>query len=77
MRTVKLEMPFCRVIPQPLCEEYPVEIPGAERRWDTMSFYDYVETTQALLVSFALTDGAAQAGSYIMSFASSLIKLLK
>ncbi|WP_455120441.1 cell division protein FtsL [Rothia dentocariosa] len=54
-----------------------MEIPGAERRWDTMSFYDYVETTQALLVSFALTDGAAQAVSYIMSFASSLIKLLK
>lgn len=42
-----------------------------------MSFYDYVETAQALLVSFALTDGAAQAVSYIMSFASSLIKLLK
>ena len=38
-----------------------------------MSFYDYVETAQALLVSFALTDGAA----HIMSFASSLIKLLK
>jgi len=29
------------------------------------------------LVSFALTDGAAQTVSYIMSFASSLIKLLK
>ncbi|WP_314659293.1 cell division protein FtsL [Rothia dentocariosa] len=42
-----------------------------------MSFYDYVETAQVLLVSFALTDGAAQAVSYIMSFASSLIKLLK
>lgn len=42
-----------------------------------MSFYDYVETVQALLVSFALTDGAAQVVSYIMSFASSLIKLLK
>ena len=54
-----------------------MEIPGAERRWDTMSFYDYVETAQALLVSFALTDGAAQAVSYIMSFASSLIKLRK
>ncbi|BAV86612.1 hypothetical protein RA11412_0313 [Rothia aeria] len=54
-----------------------MEIPRAERRWDTMSFYDYVETAQALLVSFALTDGAAQAVSYIMSFASNLIKLLK
>ena len=42
-----------------------------------MSFYDYVETTQALLVSVALTDGAAQVVSYIMSFASNLIKLLK
>lgn len=42
-----------------------------------MSFYDYVETAQALLVSVALTDGAAQVVSYIMSFASSLIKLLK
>ena len=42
-----------------------------------MSFYDYVETAQALLVSFALTDGAAQAVSYIMSFAQTSLRLLK
>ncbi len=42
-----------------------------------MSFYEIVETAQALLVSFALTDGAAQAVSYTVGFTSAWLKSLR
>ena len=42
-----------------------------------MSFYEIVETAQAILISYILIDGSAQAVSHIVGFISAWIKSLR
>ena len=49
---------------------------GAQARVD-MSLYEIVETAQAILISYILIDGSAQAVSHIVGFISAWIKSLR
>lgn len=42
-----------------------------------MSFYEFIETTQAILVSLILTDGSAQAVSYTVDALKVIVRNLK
>jgi len=42
-----------------------------------MSFYEFIETTQAILVSFILTDGSSWVVSAIYDYVKNLLKILK
>ena len=42
-----------------------------------MLFYEIVETAQAILVTYVLTDGSAQTVSYIVGVISTWIKNLR
>lgn len=42
-----------------------------------MSLYELVETAQAILISYILTDGSAQAASHIVGFISAWSKSLR
>ena len=55
----------------------PALTPGAERGWDGMFFYEFIETTQAILVSLILTDGSAQAVSNALDTLKVVIRNLK
>ena len=49
---------------------------GAQARVD-MSLYEIVETAQAILISYILIDGSAQAVSHVVGFISAWIKSLR
>ena len=49
---------------------------GAQARVD-MSLYELVETAQAILINYILTDGSAQAASHIVGFISAWSKSLR
>ena len=49
---------------------------GAQARVD-MSLYELVETAQAILISYILVDGSAQAVSHIVGFISAWLKNLR
>ncbi|WP_279738881.1 hypothetical protein [Rothia aeria] len=49
---------------------------GAQARVD-MSLYEIVETAQAILISYILIDGSAQAVSHIVGFISAWLKNLR
>ena len=42
-----------------------------------MSFYEFIETTQAILVSFILTDGSSWVVSAIYDYVKNLLEILK
>ena len=47
------------------------------RKRRQMSFYEIVETAQAILINYILIDGSAQAVSHIVGFISAWIKSLR
>ena len=49
---------------------------GAQARVD-MSLYELVETAQAILISYILIEGSAQAASHIVGFISAWLKSLR
>ena len=55
----------------------PVMTLRVERGRVGMLFYEIVETAQAILISYILIDGSAQAVSHIVGFISAWIESLR
>ena len=60
-----------------IVDTYPcVDSRGGEG-WEGCRFYEFIETTQAILVSLILTDGSAQAVSYTVDALKVIVRNLK
>ena len=60
----------------PSAREPNLHAEGAQARVG-MSLYELVETAQAILISYILVDGSAQAVSHVVGFISAWLKNLR